>query len=57
MKARFQNGATIEELKQFEEEFTITEIDMKPPVKKEEIKVVYYKREDKKNNDSATGLF
>lgn len=57
MKARFQNRATIEELKQFEEEFTITEINMKPPVKKEEIKVVYYKRENKNKKDSATGLF
>lgn len=56
MKARFQNAATIEELKQFEEEFTIAEIDMKPPVKKESVKVVYYKRKDKKK-DSATGLF
>lgn len=27
------------------------------PVKKEEVKVVYYKREDKKKNDSTTGLF
>lgn len=27
------------------------------PIKKEEIKVVYYKREDKNKKDSATGLF
>lgn len=33
--------------------------DMKfsEPVKKEEVTVVYYKRKDKKKNDSATGLF
>ena len=54
LKIKYQKSATVEELGELDN-LEFGDISLGDPVKKEEIKIVYYKKDKKK--DSATGLF
>ena len=54
LKIKYHKSATVEELVEIDN-LEFGDISLGDPVKKEEIKIVYYKKDKKK--DSATGLF